>query len=405
MYRSITSSLKSSSIVTLCFNKHVISTLASMHSHAYNSYQSQQSSITTSVLSTTNTVQQTPLSSSSNQFIATSLRSFSSAAAAANNNNVVVFVDHDNKQVSSATLSAVTAATQLSNNQPVVALVLGHQCADVAAQVSKVKGVGRVLVVEDARLENPVAEDITLVLSNLHKALKYSYLVTSTSAISKSFIPRLGVELDVQPITDVVGVKSSDTFVRPVYAGNALCTVQTTDSVKLLTVRPTNFDKAPLVDSAAPVEQAAAQQTSADMAKWVSNSLRTSNRPELNSAKIVVSGGRGMKSGENFKMLEELADVLGGAVGASRAAVDAGFVPNDLQVGQTGKVVAPELYIAVGISGAIQHLAGMKDSKKIVAINKDAEAPIFQVADYGLVADLFKAIPELSQKLKASKQA
>jgi electron transfer flavoprotein alpha subunit len=256
-----------------------------------------------------------------------------------------------------------------------------------------------VIVSEDPSLSNGLAENMSNAVVSVIKSGAYTHVVAPSSNYGKNYLPRVSVELDAALITDVVEIVDQDTFVRPMYAGNALATVKSSDSLKLLSVRTTAFDKAAETGGSASVEEMPLAESDAGVSKFVSEAVSSSERPDLTAARVVVSGGRGMKSGENFGMLEELADKLGGAVGASRAAVDAGFVPNEYQVGQTGKVVAPELYLAVGISGAIQHLSGMKDSKTIVAINKDGEAPIFQVADYGLVDDLFSAVPSLNDKL------
>lgn len=308
---------------------------------------------------------------------------------------VLVVADHDNSTLNAATLSVITAATKLGGSVSV--LVQGNGCGDVAAQAAKVSGVTNVLHVDAAPLEHHVAENVSAMLHNLQKATPFDHILASTSSLGKSAIPRLGALLDVNPVSDVIDIKSESTFVRPIYAGNAIATVESTDATKLLTIRPTSFEAAPEGGNAS-VETASVESPSSST-EWVKDELSKSDRPELASAKVVVSGGRGMQNQENFGMLENLADKLGGAVGASRAAVDAGYAPNDMQVGQTGKVVAPELYMAFGISGAIQHLAGMKDSKTIVAVNKDPEAAIFQVADYGLVDDLFKVVPELQEQL------
>ena len=272
----------------------------------------------------------------------------------------------------------------------------GKDCAAVAEELSKVVGVSKVLHADADHYAYSLAEGIADMI--LSVADGYDYIVAPASTSGKNIMPRVAAKLDVQQISEISGIVSADTFVRPIYAGNAMATVQSTDAVKVITVRATAFDAAPIEGGSASVEQIDAA-TKSELSEFVSQNLTKSERPELTSAGIVISGGRGMQSGDNFSMLEEIADKLGAAVGASRAAVDAGFVPNDYQVGQTGKVVAPDLYVAVGISGAIQHLAGMKDSKVIVAINKDEEAPIFQVADYGLVADLFDAVPALSAEL------
>jgi len=307
--------------------------------------------------------------------------------------NVLLYVDHDNTALRAVTLNAVTAAAALGD---VTALVAGKDCGGVCDAVAKVPGIAKVLHAEGDHYANALAESVTDLILSI--ADGYDYIVAPASTSGKNISPRVAAKLDVQQISEIVSIESPDTFVRPIYAGNAMATVQSTDAVKVITVRATAFDAAAEEGGSASVEAIDAAGAS-DLSSFVSQNLTKSERPELTSAGIVVSGGRGMQSGDNFAMLEEIADKLGAAVGASRAAVDAGFVPNDYQVGQTGKVVAPDLYIAVGISGAIQHLAGMKDSKVIVAINKDEEAPIFQVADYGLVADLFDAVPELSAEL------
>ena len=307
---------------------------------------------------------------------------------------VLVLAEHDNASLNVATLSAVAAAQGMGDG--IHMLVAGESCSGVAAEAAQVSGVAKVLHADGAHLAHGLAEDLAALLVGL--AGGYSHLVATATTHGKNVMPRVAALLDVQQVSDITGVESADTFVRPIYAGNAMATVRSTDGVKVVTVRQTAFDAAAAEGGGAAVETIDAG-ADVEGSEFVGQELSRSDRPELTSARVVISGGRGMQSGENFPMLEEVADKLGAAVGASRAAVDAGFVPNDYQVGQTGKVVAPDLYIAVGISGAIQHLAGMKDSKVIVAINKDEEAPIFQVADYGLVADLFKAVPELSAEL------
>jgi electron transfer flavoprotein alpha subunit len=306
---------------------------------------------------------------------------------------VLVIAEHDNQSLRSATLHAVTAAAKMGGELSV--LVAGHNCNSVAEAASKIAGVAKVLVADWEPHANALPENLANLVVSLAKG--YSHIVAAATAVGKNFMPRVAALLDVAQISDIIAVESADTFVRPIYAGNAIATVQSGDAIKVVTVRTTGFDGAG-PGGTAPVEPVAAQPDSG-LSKLVSQELTKSDRPELTSARVVVSGGRGMGNGENFKILEALADKLGAAIGASRAAVDSGFVPNDYQVGQTGKIVAPELYIAVGISGAIQHLAGMKDSKVIVAINKDAEAPIFQVADYGLVGDLFELVPQLTASL------
>ena len=307
--------------------------------------------------------------------------------------NVLLIADHDNAALRAVTLNAVTAAAALGD---VTALVAGKDCAGVAAETAKVVGLTKVLHAEGDHYANALAESVTDLVLGIAEG--YDYIVSPASTSGKNITPRIAAKLDVQQISEIVAIVSPDTFIRPIYAGNAMATVQSADARKVITVRATAFDAAAAEGGSASVEVIGAAPASAH-SEFVSQNLTKSERPDLTSAGIVISGGRGMQSGDNFQMLEEIADKLGAAVGASRAAVDAGFVPNDYQVGQTGKVVAPDLYIAVGISGAIQHLAGMKDSKVIVAINKDEEAPIFQVADYGLVADLFEAVPALSAEL------
>ena len=307
---------------------------------------------------------------------------------------VLLVAEHDNAELKDATPKAVTAAAQIGGDIHV--LVAGHNCQAVADAAAKLDGVAKVLLVDDAQFERPLAENMAGLVVPL--MANYDTLVAAATTNGKDFMPRIAALLDVAQVSDITAVVSADTFERPIYAGNAIETVQSSDAKKVITVRATTF-AAVGAGGSAPIEKIDAPAASG-LARLVGEELSRSERPELTSAKIVISGGRGMQSGDNFPMLEKIADKLGAAVGASRAAVDAGFVPNEYQVGQTGKVVAPQLYIAVGISGAIQHLAGMKDSKVIVAINKDEEAPIFQVADYGLVADLFKAVPELEAELE-----
>lgn len=307
--------------------------------------------------------------------------------------SVLLIAEHDHGSIKPATLNAVTAAKKLGD---VDILVAGQNCAAAGAAAAKIAGIRKVLMADDAAYAHQLAENTAaLVVKN---AGGYDYIVAPATTTGKNMLPRVGALLDVQPISDISGIENADTFVRPIYAGNAFATVKSADKVKVLTVRTTAFDPAPAEGGSASVENIASAGDSGQTA-FAGQELTKSERPELTAASIVVSGGRGMGSGDNFKLIEAVADKLNAAVGASRAAVDAGFVPNDYQVGQTGKVVAPNLYIAVGISGAIQHLAGMKDSKVIVAINKDGEAPIFQVADYGLVQDLFTALPELEKAL------
>jgi electron transfer flavoprotein alpha subunit len=309
--------------------------------------------------------------------------------------SVLVLAEHDNKTLKAATLNAVTAAGKIGGE--IHLLVAGQGCRPAAEAAAKVAGVAKVLLCDDAAYANGLAENVTALIVRLAPA--YTHVLAPTTSIGKSAMPRAAALLDVAQVSDIVEVVSPDTFVRPTYAGNAIATVQSADPIKIVTVRATGFDAAEATGGAAAIE-AVSGAGDTGLSAFLRQEVHRSERPELTSARIVVSGGRGMQSGDNFKLLERVADKLGAAVGASRAAVDAGFVPNDYQVGQTGKIVAPDLYIAVGISGAIQHLAGMKDSKVIVAINKDEEAPIFQVADYGLVADLFKAIPELAAELE-----
>ncbi len=304
---------------------------------------------------------------------------------------ILVIAEHDNQSLKAATKNAVTAAAKIGGEIHV--LVAGAGCANAAAEAAKLAGVAKVKVADAAHYADQTAENVAaLVVAN---AAGYSHIVAPATTNGKNYAPRVAALLDVAQISDIVGVESADTFVRPIYAGNALATVQSADAVKVITVRTTGFEAVAEGGSAA--VEAIAAGPDLGKSKLVSRELTKSERPELTAAKIIVSGGRGLGNGENYKaLLEPLADKLGAALGASRAAVDAGFVPNDYQVGQTGKIVAPQLYIAIGISGAIQHLAGMKDSKVIVAINKDPEAPIFQVADYGLVADLFEVVPQLA---------
>jgi len=312
--------------------------------------------------------------------------------------SILVIAEHEGSALKPATLSAVTAAKEIAGHAggELHMLVAGKNVEGAAEAAAKVAGVTKVLTADAEIYENLLAENVAPLLVKLAEG--YDYLVAPAGTFARNVLPRAAALLDLQPLTDAIAVESADTFVRPIYAGNALATVQMKDSRKLLTIRATAFDAAEAEGGSATIE-AVDPAASGDLSRYIGSELTKSERPELTSARVVVSGGRGMQSGENFALLESLADKLGAAVGASRAAVDAGFVPNDYQVGQTGKVVAPELYIAVGISGAIQHLAGMKDSKVIVAINKDEEAPIFQVADYGLVADLFQVLPELEKEL------
>ena len=308
--------------------------------------------------------------------------------------STLVIAEHDNTNLKPATLNTVAAANVIGG--AVHILVAGHSCQSVADEAAAVNGVEKVILADDSAYENQLAEST----ANLIKLISsdYSHILAPATTFGKNVLPRLSALLDVQQISEITEVVSEDTFKRPIYAGSCIATVKSSDAVKVITVRATAFDPVDASGGSASVESISADGVS-DLSSFINEEIAQSDRPELTAASIVISGGRGMQSGDNFHLLETIADKLGAAVGASRAAVDAGFVPNDYQVGQTGKIVAPDLYIAVGISGAIQHLAGMKDSKVIVAINKDEDAPIFQVADYGLVADLFNALPELSEQL------
>ena len=309
---------------------------------------------------------------------------------------VLVVAEHDNQAIRKSTLNAVAAAQKLGGELHV--LVAGHQAADAAKAAAQIAGVAKVLHADAAHLADFLAENVAALVVSLAKG--YSHILAPATSNGKNVMPRVAALLDVQQISDIVAVEGADAFVRPIYAGNALATVKSKDAIKVITVRTTAFDAVAASGGSAKVE-AVSPPADAGLSAFVGREVSKSERPELTAAKIIVSGGRGMGSGDNFtKVLEPLADKLGAAMGASRAAVDAGFVPNDWQVGQTGKIVAPDLYIAVGISGAIQHLAGMKDSRVIVAINKDEEAPIFQVADYGLVGDLFQLVPTVVEELK-----
>ena len=306
---------------------------------------------------------------------------------------ILVLCDHDGATFGAATLNAIAAAAQIGGDVDV--LVAGQNVGDIASEAAKADGVSRVLAADSAELANGLAENVAPVILSI--ADNYSHILAPATTYGKNIMPRVAALKDVAQISDIISVEDASTFKRPIYAGNAIATVKSDEALKLITVRATSFEAVGMGGSASVESLDSAGD--AGLSSYVKSELSSSERPELTSAGIVVSGGRGMQDGSNFAMLENVADKLGAAVGASRAAVDAGFVPNDYQVGQTGKVVAPDLYIAVGISGAIQHLAGMKDSKVIVAINKDDEAPIFQVADYGLVADLFDAVPELEGEL------
>ncbi|MBQ0753875.1 MAG: FAD-binding protein [Gammaproteobacteria bacterium] len=305
---------------------------------------------------------------------------------------ILVYAEHDNSSLKGATLNVITAAKAIGGD--ITILVAGSGCGAVAEAAAKIDGVAKVLCADNAAYEHQLAENVAALVAEVGK--DSSHILVAATTTGKNFMPRVAALLDVEQISEIIAVDSADTFKRPIFAGNAIATVQNSDSTKVITVRATGFDAASAEGGSASIE---ALDVVKDEGKssFVGEELAKSDRPELTAASIVISGGRGMQNGENFEMLYKVADKLGAAVGASRAAVDAGFVPNDMQVGQTGKIVAPDLYVAVGISGAIQHLAGMKDSKVIVAINKDEEAPIFQVADYGLVADLFDAVPELEK--------
>ena len=307
---------------------------------------------------------------------------------------ILVIAEHDNASLKGATLNTITAASKIGGDVEV--LVAGSGCAAVADAAAKVAGVSKVLLADNAAYEYQLAENMGDLVAELGKG--YTHILASATTTGKDFLPRAAALLDVNMLSDVTAVESDDTFVRPIYAGNAIATVKSSDAIKVLTIRGTGFDAAAAEGGSASVESVDAAKDAGTSA-FAGEELAKSDRPELTAASVVISGGRGMGNGDNFEILYKVADKIGAAVGASRAAVDAGFVPNDMQVGQTGKIVAPDLYVAVGISGAIQHLAGMKDSKVIVAINKDEEAPIFQVADYGLVADLFDAVPELESAL------
>ncbi len=308
--------------------------------------------------------------------------------------SILVIAEHDNNELKGSTLNTVTAASEIGGDISI--LVAGSNSSTVAGQASSIAGIKSVIHVDDPLYENFLAED----LGNLVVAVAdgFNYILAPATTFGKNFLPRVAAKLDVQQISDIISVEDGDTFKRPIYAGSCIATVKSSDPVKVITVRTTAFDASLMSDGTATVDSGTPVD-SLNNSSFVSDEIAESDRPELTAAEVIVSGGRALGSSENFKIIEELADKLGAAVGASRAAVDAGYVPNDYQVGQTGKIVAPSLYIAIGISGAIQHLAGMKDSKVIVAINKDEDAPIFQVADYGLVGDLFEAVPELTNSV------
>ena len=308
--------------------------------------------------------------------------------------SVLLIVEHNNKELKAFTLNAVTAASQIDAD--IHALVIGNNCADAAKSASELPLVKKVITVEAAYYENFIAENFAPVVTKL--AESYSHIVCSANTFGKNLMPRIAAKLDTSQISDIIKVVSADTFIRPIYAGNAFATVKSIDTKKCITIRPTSFDPCESSGGSAPIEKADASEEFV-FTKFIKREEIKSDRPELGTARIVVSGGRGMQNGDNFKLITSIADKLNAAIGASRAAVDAGYISNDHQVGQTGKVVVPDLYIAVGISGAIQHLAGMKESKVIVAINKDGEAPIFSVADYGLEADLFEALPQFLEEL------
>jgi len=308
--------------------------------------------------------------------------------------SILVLAEHDNKNLKSSTLSTITAASKINDNIDV--MVIGFECDELINKLKNVKYVKKIIVVDNSKYINPIAELISPIIISV--ADNYTHIMAPASTFGKNIMPRVAVLLDVAQVSDIIKVESSDKFVRPIYAGNALATVQSTDTKKIITVRPTSFDPASTEGGSAETE-ILEFNSEISTTEFLSRQENKSDRPELGTARVVISGGRGLGSSENFKLLNEIADKLNAAVGASRAAVDAGYISNDSQVGQTGKVVVPDLYIAVGISGAIQHLAGMKESKIIVAINKDEEAPIFNVADYGLHGDLFDILPQLSSEL------
>ena len=308
--------------------------------------------------------------------------------------SILVVAEHDNNQIKGSTLNTVTAASEIGGDVSV--LVAGSESSSVAEQASKITGINSVIHVDDPIYKNFLAEDLGNLVASIAEG--FNYILAPATTFGKNFLPRVAAKLDVQQISDIISVEDADTFKRPIYAGSCIATVKSNDSVKVITVRTTAFDASPMTDSSVTVNSGDVVD-SLNNSSFVNDEIAESDRPELTAADVIVSGGRALGSSENFKIIEALADKLGAAVGASRAAVDAGYVPNDYQVGQTGKIVAPTLYIAIGISGAIQHLAGMKDSKVIVAINKDEDAPIFQVADYGLVGDLFEAVPELTDSV------
>ena len=308
--------------------------------------------------------------------------------------SILVIAEHDNNELKVATLNTVAAASEIGGDIEI--LIAGNECEDVANQAAQIPGVQKILLADKPAYANFLPENIGSLVAEIGSS--YTHILTPATANGKNFLPRVAASLDVSQVSDISAVVNQDTFERPIYAGNCIATVQSTDSVKVITVRTTGFDACEASGGSTPIVVVDLDKDLA-ISSFMKEEIAVSDRPELTAADVVISGGRGMQNGDNFSLLNGIADKLGAAIGASRAAVDSGFVPNDMQVGQTGKIVAPDLYIAVGISGAIQHLAGMKDSKVIVAINKDEEAPIFQVADYGLVADLFEALPELDSKL------
>ncbi|MDA7601883.1 FAD-binding protein [Gammaproteobacteria bacterium] len=308
--------------------------------------------------------------------------------------SILVIAEHDNNELKVATLNTVAAASEIGGDIEI--LIAGNECEDVANQAAQIPGVKKILLADKPAYANFLPENIGSLVAEIGSS--YTHILTPATANGKNFLPRVAASLDVAQVSDISAVVSQDTFERPIYAGNCIATVQSTDTVKVITVRTTGFDACEASGGSSPIEVVDLDKDLV-ISSFMKEEIAVSDRPELTAADVVISGGRGMQNGDNFSLLNGIADKLGAAIGASRAAVDSGFVPNDMQVGQTGKIVAPDLYIAVGISGAIQHLAGMKDSKVIVAINKDEEAPIFQVADYGLVADLFEALPELESKL------
>jgi len=310
-----------------------------------------------------------------------------------------VIAEHNNEKLGSITLSAVTAAKKLGNDD-ISILVAGSNVSKVAEEAAKVANIKRVIIADSDVLKTQLPERVCDLVVASQNQFKFTHILAGATSFGRSLVPRVAAKLSVSPVTEVIAVQSEDTFVRPTYAGNAISKVKSKAPVKLLTVRGTAFEQAAATGGSGTVEQAPKTDINTDVSEFLGQELSKSDRPDLQSAKIIVSGGRALKSADNFKILYDLADKLGAAVGASRAAVDAGYCPNDMQIGQTGKIVAPELYIAIGISGAIQHVAGMKDSKVIVAINKDKDCPIFQIADFGLVGDLFKVVPELTEAIK-----